>query len=286
MAKGPRNIKKLLAEGLDIPEEKKGFLPAGFQRIGHVVILNLRPEISGYAKQIAGLVLDNFTYVKTVCLAEGVSGELRKPTVRWIAGEKRTEAVHTENGCQFTLDVTKVMLSKGNLSERARLPPLVRPGEVVVDMFAGIGYFSIPIARHARPGKVYSIEKSLDSFRYLRENIRLNMVQERVSPTLGDCREVGLEDVADRVLMGYLPGTERFLPAAFRALRPEGGFIHYHDLFHESELWDKPLGILESQAGKAGYSLERVTHKGVVKEHSPRVYHVVVDAAFAGAGKI
>lgn len=286
MAKGPGNIKRLLAEGLDIPEEKKGFLPAGFQRIGHVVILNLRPEISGYAKQIAGLVLDNFTYVKTVCLAGGVSGELRKPSVKWLAGEKRTETIHTENGCQFSLDVTKVMLSKGNLSERGRLPPLVRPGEIVVDMFAGIGYFSIPIAKHARPGKVYSIEKNPDSFRYLRENIRLNRVQERVSPTLGDCREVGLEGVADRVLMGYLPGTERFLPTAFRAMKPEGGFIHYHDLFHESELWEKPLKVLESQAGKAGYTMERLTHKGVVKEYSPRVYHVVMDAAFAGAGKV
>ncbi|MCK4714173.1 MAG: class I SAM-dependent methyltransferase family protein, partial [Candidatus Aenigmarchaeota archaeon] len=134
-----------------------------------------------------------------------------------------------------------------------------------------------------RPGRIYGIEKNPSSFHYLKENIRLNRVQEKVTPILGDCREVNMGKVADRVLMGYLPGTDAFLPAAFGALKPGGGVIHYHDTFRESELWEKPLDILETRGFKAGYSLKKVTHKAVVKEYAPKVYHAVVDAEFVKA---
>lgn len=283
MPKRARDLRKLILDNLDISESLQACLPRGFQRIGHIVILKLHPEVQDLAPEIAGLILDEFSYVKTVCLSSGVSGELRKPVVRYLAGEKRTETTHQENHCKFKLDVTRVMFSKGNLLERGRVPKLVRSGETVADLFAGIGYFSIPIACNSEPGQVYSIEKNPSSFRYLKENIRLNRVQSTVAPILGDCREVNLGSIADRVLMGYLPNTREFLPAAFAALKPEGGIIHYHDNFHESELWDKPLEILESSAFRYGYSLKRVTHKAVVKEHSPRVYHVVLDAEFEKA---
>ncbi len=275
-----RDFRKLIAGSIDVPEDMKEHLPRGFQRMGHVVMLKLRPEVSGLARKIAGIVLDEYPYVRTVCLAKGVSGEFREPEVEWLSGDRSTEAIHTENKCRFRLDVRKVMLSKGNLAERGRLPGLVKPGETIVDMFAGIGYFSLPIARQASPGRIYAIEKNPDSFRYLKENIMLNRVHDRVTPIFGDCREVNMGKVADRVIMGYLPGTDSFLPAAFRMLRAGGGVIHYHDNFRESELWEKPLGILESCGFRAGYSLRRVTHKAVVKEYAPKVFHAVVDAEF------
>jgi tRNA wybutosine-synthesizing protein 2 len=275
-------FRNLLIKSMRLTDSQRAHLPAGFQRIGHIVILNLRPGVSGLAGDMADLILKNYPYVRTVCLTRGVSGEFREPRISYLAGEKKTETVHTENRCRFKLDVTRVMLSKGNLSERARLPGLVRPGETVADMFAGIGYFSIPIARHARPGQIYAIEKNPAAFRYLGENIRLNRVQDRVRPILGDCRGVQMGGVADRVIMGYLPRTYRYLPAAFKALKPRGGVIHYHDTFAGSELWEKPLEILEGQAFRAGYSLNAIKHRAVVKEYAPGVSHVVVDAEFSG----
>jgi tRNA wybutosine-synthesizing protein 2 len=282
MPKQKHDFRRLLKEKLKIPRQSYNFLPSGFQRIGHIVILNLKPEVSGLAKNIAELVLESYPYVKIICLTEGVSGEFREPKVEWLAGEKKTETLHKENNCIFKLDVTRVMFSKGNLSERARLPKLVRPGEVIVDLFSGIGYFSLPIAKFAKPRKVYAIEKNPISFKYLNENIRLNRVQEKITPILGDCRKVKMGDIADRVIMGYLPKTYTFLPAAFEALKPQGGVIHYHDTFSEKELWDKSKEILEAQAFRAGYSLKSITHKSIVKEYAPRVYHVVIDAEFTG----
>jgi tRNA wybutosine-synthesizing protein 2 len=276
-----RNFRKLLIENLNTPKKNQEFLPSGFQRIGHVVILNLRPETLKLGRKIANIVLDNYSYVKTVCLNKGISGELRQPSIEYLAGEKGTETIHAENKCRFLLDVTRVMLSKGNLAERARIPKLVKPGETVVDLFAGIGYFSIPIAKHAKPARIYCIEKNPASFSYLKQNIRLNKVQGRVTPIMGDCRQVPVGPIADRVLMGYLPKTYEFLPAAFSSLKSLGGVIHYHDTYRESELWDLPIQNLEAAAYRTGFTLKTVKRKAIVKEFAPRVYHVVIDAEFS-----
>jgi tRNA wybutosine-synthesizing protein 2 len=282
-SKKPKKFEILLIENLAIPKKKQAYLPKGFQRIGHIVILNLRPQVRDFSTNLAKIILNNYPYVKTVCITRGVSGELREPKVKWLAGERKTETIHRENQCLFKLDVTKVMFSKGNLSERGRLPNMVRTEEVVADLFAGIGYFSIPIAKLAKPKKVYAIEKNPVSFKYLNENLRLNRVQDRITPILGDCRKVKMGNIADRVIMGYLPKTYAFLPTAFETLKPQGGIIHYHDTFSEKELWERPKEILEAQAFRAGYALKSIKHKSIVKEYAPRVYHVVIDAEFRPA---
>jgi tRNA wybutosine-synthesizing protein 2 len=277
----PKRFREMLSVSLGIPKGKERFLPSGFQRIGNIVILNLRPEVSDYGKDIGKIILDRHRYVRTVAVQEdGIRGELREPSIRIVAGEPGTVTVHRENSCRFRVDVSRVMFSKGNLSERARIPKLVRPGETIVDMFAGIGYFSIPIAKHAKPGRVYSIEKNSASLSLLKENIKLNKVGRSVTPVLGDCRDVRTGKIADRVIMGYLPKTYSFLPFAFSSLKKEGGILHYHDTYHKDELWEKPVEVLRRGAFRSGYELSKVFHRGKVKEYAPNVYHVVLDAGF------
>ena len=243
-----------------------------FQRVGDIAILN-----SLVGKGEAGKLLETLG-VKTVCVKEGpVSGELRVPKIRVLAGNG-TETVHKENGCLYKLDVAKVMFSKGNVQERARPARLARPGEVVVDMFAGIGYFSVPLAKACPECRVYSIELNPDAVRYLKENVALNKLG-NVGIVEGDCRDAVILQKADRVIMGYLPGTERFLEAAFGFLK-ERGVIHFHNTYRDRELWDRPLKDLEEAAGKAGFRLEKVTHKRKVKQYAPRVQHIVIDAEF------
>ena len=96
----------------------------------------------------------------------------------------------------------------------------------------------------------------------------------------GDCRKVQVPEKADRVIMGYLPGTERFLPAAFGFLGKKG-VIHFHNTYRESELWETPIKILEKEAEKAGYRLEKILYRGKVKQYAPRVQHIVIDAEFS-----
>ncbi|HOQ19200.1 MAG TPA: methyltransferase, partial [Methanothermobacter thermautotrophicus] len=178
-------------------------------RIGDIIVLNREADDPEALLDMEG--------VRSVIQVEGIHGPLRRPRVRVLAGSG-TETVHKENGCLFRIDLSRVMWSRGNINERARIPSLVEEGETVVDMFAGIGYFSIPVAVHSDPGSVYSVELNPDSFELLKSNITLNRVEGIIEPIMGDCREVAPELDADRVIMGYVGRTHHFLDAAMECV--------------------------------------------------------------------
>src|SRR3989344_2277666 len=179
-------LKEKLKE--QIKEDKLELLPAGFQRIGDIIILNLKKELLEHKKEIGRVVGEMFK-VKTVCNRTGeIIGEFREPQIEVIYGDKNTETIVIENGCKYKFDASKIMFAKGNLNERVRIAGLVKKGEIVVDMFAGIGYFTLNIGRAGKAKKVYSIEKNPVSFKYLQENIKLNHIH-NVEAINGDCKE-------------------------------------------------------------------------------------------------
>ncbi len=258
-----------------LTDEEFELLPGGFERIGHVAVVSIPPGLTNRTDEIARALL-KLKGVRTVALREGViSGRERRPITRVIAGDPQTETLHHENGCLFKLDIARVMFSSGNIYERERLPKLVREGETVVDLFAGVGQFSIPIAKHAKPDKIYAAELNPVAYNYLRENIRINRVGHIAKPLLGDCAEVVPRGVADRVIMGILHVTHRYLPLALEVLKPEGGIIHYHESVPSKLRFERPV---ERIAQAAGGREVKVLEKRVVKRYAPGVDHVVVDA--------
>ena len=126
-----------------------------------------------------------FPYIKTICKLSGISGEFRKPKIKKLFG-KSTITTHREHGISYNLDVSKVMFSQGNHFEKRRLMNLVKPNETVVDMFAGIGYFTLPIAKKVK--QIYAIEKNTESYNFLEQNIRQNYLS-NVTAIKGDCRQ-------------------------------------------------------------------------------------------------
>jgi len=148
-------------------------------------------------------------------------------------------------------------------------------GEVIVDMFAGIGYFSLPLSVYGAPAKVLACELNPLAHRYLRENARLNKVEGVLEPRLGDNREAP-EGIADRVVMGYVKTTHHFLPKAMRILKPEGGVIHYHETCPVELLPDRPLQRVREAAEAAGRSASLLNFKNI-KSYAPGIDHVVLD---------
>jgi tRNA wybutosine-synthesizing protein 2 len=154
---------------------------------------------------------------------------------------------------------------------------IVKQGETVVDMFAGIGYFSIPIAVHSKPAKIYSIEINPISYGYLCENVHLNKVEGVLEPILGDCREIAPLGIADRVLMGYIGNTNEYLDVAIDVLK-EGGIIHYHESVPDKLKFTRPVDRINEAAIASGREMVEILNKRIIKPYSPGVYHVVVDA--------
>jgi tRNA wybutosine-synthesizing protein 2 len=149
----------------------------------------------------------------------------------------------------------------------------VEVGERVFDMFAGIGYFTLPMARAG--AEVLAAEIRPEAYRYLVENAVLNGVQDRIEAFRADCADVEVGDPVDRVVMGHYEAHKR-LDSAIAALR-SGGVLHIHDATPTAELWDRPVGRIEAAAERAGRSVE-VLDRRVVKGYSAGVEHVVVDA--------
>ncbi len=257
------NFRQKIARETGIQE---GNIPASYQVLGEVMLLKFMKAGGAEKKEIASAALDMYPYIKTVCEIKGISGEMREPSVIRLAGNG-TETVHTEYGILYKLDASKLMFSKGNHFERRRLLKQAGTNEVIVDMFAGIGYFSLPLAKHVR--KVYSLEKNPAAFGYLKENIKLNILS-NIEAINADCREAALEGVADRVIMGYFPGTERFLPFAMRFLKKKG-IIHFHNAYHEDELWKRPEEHLKA-LGEFN-----ILRRKKVKSIAPRRWHIVMD---------
>jgi len=265
-------LKKALTGRLT--SEELELLPAGWERVGHVVILTLRQELMPRAGEV-GKALLSLPGVRTVAVrTAGITGRQRRPELEVVAGEPRTETLHREHGCVFKLDVAKVMFSLANLHERARVAGLVREGEVVADLFAGVGQFTIPIARLARPSRVYAVELNPIAFAYLEENVRLNRVGRIAVPLLGDCERVAPRGIADRVLLGILHVTHRYLPLALDVLKPSGGMLHYHESVPSKLRFERPVErILDAAAGRK----VEIVGKRVVKRYAPGVDHVVID---------
>jgi len=202
-----------------------------------------------------------FPCIKTICQIYGVSGEFRKPKIRKLFG-KSTTTLHKEHGISYNLDVAKVMFSQGNHFEKKRMMNLVKPTDVIVDMFAGIGYFTIPIAKKVK--HIYAIEKNPESYEFLEQNIRQNYLS-NVTAIKSDCRKVKHGNIADRIIMGYFPGTKKFLPAALK-LAKKHCVIHYH------EISDNVKDILKQLPEDA-----KVLNIRTVKSYSPKKNHYVID---------
>ena len=214
-------------------------LPKKWHLIGHVLMLQaVDPILSPVLEQVGAAYLECRQIKAETIVVEEITphGELRVPSVRRVAGREETLTKHTEDGVRYWIDPVRVMFSSGNGTERMHFHSQIKldDGDICVDMFAGVGYFSIPLAlgNASTAGvEIYSLEKNPDSCRFLRMNVAENHVEHVVRVFEGDNRTVGEEAVgrANRVLMGYIPTPVQFISRALEFLDPRiGGVVHYH----------------------------------------------------------
>lgn len=255
-------------------EEELSLLPRSWYILGDIIIVKIHPSLSSLSCRIGEALLAIYPRCRTVLRDFGIEGQFREPVRERIAGDT-SETVHKENGVLFKLDAMKIMFSQGNLRERIHMGCLGK-GEIVVDMFAGIGYFTLPMAVHSQPSKVMAIELNPVAYGYLVENIKLNHVEHIVQPTLGDCIQKTPKGEADRVVMGMVQITDRYLKTGIQALRP-GGILHYHQTVPSWKFPDAAVMDISKAAKALGRDAE-ILRCSRVKKYSPGVVHAVVDA--------
>jgi tRNA wybutosine-synthesizing protein 2 len=259
---------------LDIPAEAKAMLPEKWEMLGDVLVLKLDNGLDRWTSEVAAAYARELGARTVLREVAPISGQFREPRVVKLWGDG-TETVHLENGIHYKMDASKLMFASGNIDERQRMATISKPGETVVDMFAGIGYFTLPLAKYSRPARVVAHEINPLSHSYLMENVALNGL-DNVEPRLGDCADAE-EGIADRVLMGYVGTTHLYLRKAIRILRGPG-IIHYHETCPNALLAERPRQRV-ADAAEAERVKARVQLQREVKSYAPGVTHVVLDVA-------
>lgn len=166
-----------------LPEEFLDEIPTGFTVVGHIAHLNLRQEFKPFASLIGQVILDKNNKIETVVdKVSSIATQFRTFPMQVIAGRDNDLVVEQkESNCTFRFDFSKVYWNSRLHTEHERVvSQFFQPGQVLCDVFAGVGPFAIPAAK--KDVIVLANDLNPESFKYLKENIELNKVSPLVQP--------------------------------------------------------------------------------------------------------
>jgi len=276
-----KRLRKILSEFLSPAE--LDYVYSSYEIVGDIAIIKLTDKSQKHGKAIADAIMKAHRNVKTVLAqASAVRGDLRLRELKHITGEDKAVTIHRESKCLFLVDIKKCYFSPRLLYERMRIAEQVKSGEVVVNMFAGVGCFSIIIAKHADVEKIHSIDVNPSAVAFMKENVRLNRLYGKVIPILGEAKETieqKLCHVADRVLMPLPEKALEYLPSALLALKKTGGWIHYYDFEHATKDED-PIEKAKPKITEKLANLNvafNIAYGRVVRTTGPNWYQIALD---------
>jgi tRNA (guanine37-N1)-methyltransferase len=279
------NLKKHLREILKefVSPEDLAYVYNSYDIVGDIAIVRLTEASQKHGQAVAEAILRVHKNVKTVLGQKSpICGDYRLRELEFIAGEKKTSTIHKESGCLFSVDVRECYFSPRLSYERMRIAKQVKNREVIANMFAGVGCFSIIIAKHSDADKVYSIDVNPVAVKKMQENVGLNRLYEKVVPILGDAKDIIEErlcHIADRVLMP-LPGKAlEYLSYASLGLKEAGGWIHYYDFEHAKKN-ENPILKIKVKVAEKLESLGadfQIPFGHVVRATGPNWYQIVLD---------
>ena len=270
----------LLADKL--PPNLLTSVPRAIDFIGNIAIVEIPPEVVKYKKTIGEALLNANKRIRTVLAKSGaIEGIYRLRSFEVIAGVKNTETIYTEYGCVFHVDVAKTYFSPRLSTEHNRIALSVKNGETVVDLFAGVGPFAIPIAKKINDVQVYAIDVNPNAITFLKRNIATNRVEKQLIPFLGDARKIVKEKLsgkADRVIMNLPETAIEYVDVACKTLKTKGGIIHYYSFVNASDQLETAKVRLTKEVNKNQRQIKKIQLAKTVREVAPYTWQVVIDA--------
>jgi tRNA (guanine37-N1)-methyltransferase len=257
-------------------EDLLGFSPS-YEVIGDIALLEDPDLDKEKASKIAEALLKTQKNTKTVLKPlTPVIGEFRVREFEVVAGEPRTETIHREYGCRYKVDLSRAYFTPRLSTERSRILSWIKEGDLVVDMFAGVGPYSILLAKSKKPSRVIAIDKNPDAVHYLRENIALNSVK-NIEAIEGDAREVAKKfaGTADHVIMNLPHNAYEFLDSAVLLTKP-GGIIHYYGITPEDDLFESSIKLIKEAAERTKRQVE-VLEKRIVRSYAPYQHNICIE---------
>ncbi len=261
-------------ELMEIPENLKDELPTSYDIVGDIAIIKIPEILTDHKEQIGNAIIDTHKKVKTVLEDRGVTGDFRVRDVEVLAGESKTTTIHKEYGIELEVDLAKSYFSPRLATERWRVVNQVQEGETVLDMFAGVGPFSILIAKHIKVKKVHAVDINPDAIELLKKNAVKNDIVNIVETHLGDAAKIAPKIRSNRVIMNLPHSADKYIKQALDSLK-QGGIIHYYEILPEEKVEERAVELVNeiNDLGKDAYILKQ----HCVRTYSPVDVHMAYD---------
>ncbi len=249
-----------------------------FNLLGNIAVVNfpdgtIKKEKVRFAKDL----LRKNNSIKTVLEKSKVfGGRLRKQKTSFLSGIKNKEVLYKENGCVFRFNIDETYFSPRLSNERKEIAKLIKKGEEVFVMFAGVGPFSIVIAKNSNAKKIYSNELNRRANVYGKENVVRNKLQEKIELIPGDIKKVSLsfkkkKKKFDVVVMPRPRLKDNFLKEAF-VLSKKGTRVYYYDFCKVGDVKEKVEMVKqESKKNKRKIKITKVKNAGEIAPFKVRI---------------
>ena len=248
--------------------------PRRWEKLGDMVIFQNGTDTTDWPLEKVAIALG----AKRIAIQGEIdSGIRRKSQLELIYGEDGW-VVHRENFVEYEFDATAVMFSSGNVTERRRMGELQTEGEIIVDAYCGIGYYTLQFLTRGKAEHVHACEINPESILALSKGLQRNFVSDKCTIYEGDNRDTmkQLSGIADRVILGLIPSSMKTWGLAINCLKQEGGVIHVHMNVHEDEIEEWAEKTTEWFSTVSGKVATRI-HLEDVKQYCPRIRHIVLD---------
>lgn len=274
--KKPKTFRDYLKDKID--ENMFKNVPKSFDIIGNIAIIEIPETIEKIALIIGDAIVKTFRNIRTVYSEKTpVSGEYRTQELKLIGGVDNPITIHKENRCLFKLNVKKVYFNPRLGTERLRVVNKVKNGEKIIDMFSGIGPYSIQIAKNKNI-KIIAFDINPIAIKYFEINLLKNKIK-TIKPILGDVSDYSnqYENYADRVIMN-LPGSAfNYLKDACKLISKNGGVIHYYQFVHNETKNEHVISKVSNEISLANRDVKRILFAKKIKQVSPSKSQIAID---------
>ena len=275
----PETLTQVLRDKL--PNDLLVSVPQAFDIIGDIVVIDIPLKLKLYGNLIGEAILQTQKNVKTVLAKAGdISGIFRVRDYTFIAGKQKTQTIHREFGCTYHVDIAKAYFSPRLSHEHERVAALVETGEVVADLFAGVGPFSVLIGKKCSEVKVYAVDLNPDAVELLKVNVQINKVDGHVFPICTDAREIAkgkLKGTVDRVIMNLPETAIDFIDVACNAIKPKGGVVHFYGFVRSPDTIENLQHRFTVEVERNGRKVKAFLLARSIRETAPFESQIVLD---------
>jgi tRNA (guanine37-N1)-methyltransferase len=253
----------------EVPSELKGELPRAFDIVGDIVLVRLPKTLVPYKHEVGAALLSFVSGARVVAVDSGVHGESRIRDLEVVAGRGPLATFHRENGLSFKVDLEKAYFSPRLAGEHDRVCTASRDGEKLLDLFCGIGPFSLTVLNRFPGSAAVGVDSNPGAIELMRENAERFGVLNRLECRMEDANDFlsGSEEF-DRVVMNLPREGYKYLNLVGRHVKSPG-WLHFYGLVPKEEVVSKGNEVLDTLSGGSGRREWSVKEARVVHPYSP-----------------